>query len=394
MSRLPVFARLDAIDWKRLGSHVYADHGEIPGSIRKLLSPDAAVREQARGFLLGSGQDYGDIYDTTPQIIPFCLEVLAMDGAPGKAELMFQLSGQGAYIARAERLSVHMMELCVKSYAALRGGLDIYLEFLAHGDRAEKLAACELLGYMTDDPQLILPELFQRVDQEADEGVQLGELYCLKQIFASLEWPHEQLKQQYAPRLQTLVEEHPRQRVRLAAARVSVELARPYRVPNDELISGQVAGLLTSEFLLPGQPLHWSEDYPLGTEQGLVRDLARLPDSAPLLHLLAEPGITAAQAQLLARGLLCQTFLPPGEQRRHWQRVPRFEKRKEGDFFLAERTIQPWQLKTGKVAFILQSIIAQDRVWERPSNLFSYFYGLPDSREALRNLVDSINTEK
>ncbi len=36
----------------------------------------------------------------------------------------------------------------------------------------------------------------------------------------------------------------------------------------------------------------------------------------------------------------------------------------------------------------LRAIVDQDKVWEIPTNLFSFFYGLPDSREALRALID------
>ena len=35
----------------------------------------------------------------------------------------------------------------------------------------------------------------------------------------------------------------------------------------------------------------------------------------------------------------------------------------------------------------LQAIIDCKKVWETPTDLFSYFYGLPDSREALQALL-------
>lgn len=50
-----MFATLDSIDWKNLGTHTYSRHDEIPQAIRELLSPDEAVRADARGFLLGGG---------------------------------------------------------------------------------------------------------------------------------------------------------------------------------------------------------------------------------------------------------------------------------------------------------------------------------------------------
>ena len=387
-----MFSNLDSIDWNRLAYHTYPYHNpdEIPRAIRDLLPPDDMVREEARGFLLGAQQDFGDIYDTTPQIIPFCLEVLAMDGAPGKAELMHQLSGQGMYIAESGARSVHMMDLCVQTYAALRNGLDLYLDLLARGDRGERLAACELLQYMSDDPERLIPTLLAQIHQEEDEVVQVSLLYCLKQLFGSLEWPRFPLKKQYAPELRLIVEDHPSQTVQVAAARASVELVERFQLREEELLSLQVGELLAREFLQPGPPMHWTEDYPSIYQENIVRDLARLPDPAPLLGLLASTGITSEQANLVARGLLCQALIDRAQHNRHWQMMTSYEKRKEGNFFLHEYDIPLWKLQTGSVRLILHAIAAADRLWELPTNLFSYFFGLPDSRQALHKLSEVI----
>ena len=385
-----MFSTLDSIDWEGLGYHIYPRHEEIPKAIRDLLSPEEVVREEARGFLLGAQQDFGDICDTTPRIIPFCLEVLAMEGAPGKAELMQHLAGQGMYIAESRVRSVHMMDLCLQTYAALRAGLVVYLDLLARGDRDKRLAVCELLQYMTDDSERLIPALLERVERETDEAVQAGLLYCLKTLFASLEWPRFPLKEQYAPALRMIVEGHPSPRARVAAARASVELLQ-YQMRDDKLLSAQVAELLALEFLQPGPPIHWTEDIPLIYQEHLAHDLARLSDPAPLLRLLSDPGITAEQAHIIARGLLCQAFVHREHQRSHWEQMASYDKRKEGDFYLREHSIASFQLKRGPVRAILQAITAADRVWERPTNLFSYFYGLPDSRDALRALAEGKN---
>lgn len=387
-----MFANLDSIDWNKLGYHTYPthNHDEIPQAIRNLLSTDDKVREEARGFLLGAGQDFGDIYDTTPQIILFCLEVLAMDGAPGKAELMHHLSGQGMYIAKSGARSVHMMDLCVQTYAALRTGLDLYLDLLARGDRDERLAACELLQYMSDDPERLIPILLAQIHQEADEETQVSLLYCLKQLFGSLEWPRFPLRKQYAPNLRAIVEDHPSKTVQVAAARASVEVIGRFQQSEEELLSPQVGELLAQEFLQPGTSKHWTEDYPSIYQEYIVRDLARLPDPAPLLGLLTSPGITADQAHLLARGLLCHALIDREQHNRHWQQMTSYEKRKEGFFFLHTYSIQPWKFKTDRVRLILQAIVAADQLWELPTNLFSYFYGLPDSRQALRKLAEEM----
>ena len=67
-----------------------------------------------------------------------------------------------------------------------------------------------------------------------------------------------------------------------------------------------------------------------------------------------------------------------------------YEKHEEGDYYLREHAIPSFQLERGPVRAVLQAIAATDRVWERPTNLFSHFYGLPDSREALRRLAEEL----
>jgi hypothetical protein len=387
-----MFSNLDSIDWQSLGYHTYGRPNEIPQAIRSLLSPEETVIREALGFLLGEGQDFGDIYDTTPHIIPFCLEALALQGAPGKAIILRQLSGQGMYIADAGAHSVHMLDLCVRTYAALRAGLDLYLDLLAHGDQDEKVAACELLQYMTDDPEQLFPVLLERATQESDEEVLVNLFYAVKRLFASLEWPRFALKKQYAPGLRAIVETHPLPAVRVAAARASVELINRYRLYGEELLSPQVGDLLVGAFLHPHPPQHWTEEIPSLFQEYLVRDLAHLSDPAPLLRLLAEPEITAAQAHVLARGLLCQVAVNQVLHSPHWQRMTSRDERKLGDFYRGEHTVVPGKYNSRRLRPVLQAILAADRVWERPTNLFSFFYGLPDSRDELARLVAEMTT--
>lgn len=292
------------------------------------------------------------------------------------------------YIAAVEVRSVHRMDLCLRTYAALRAGLDRYLELLTQGDREERLAACELLQYLTDDVERLIPTLLERIDREPDEEIQVEILYCLKALFASLEWPRFSLKTQYAPALRAIVDGHPSEWVCYAAARASIELVPRLKLRGDDLLSPKVPILLCREFLSPGTPVHWSEKSPSIHREQIVIDLARLSDPKPLLSLLAEPDISAEQAHLLARGVLCQAVIYRGHQHNHWEQMIQFEKSEVGDFYLRQEAIRASQLQLGPVNTALKAILAAERVWERPTNLFSYFYGLPDSRAELRKLVE------
>ncbi len=375
---------LDKIDWKSLGFHIYGKNEEIPKKIRTLVSQDPEVREEARGFLLGAQQDFGDIYDTTPYIIPFLIEILAHDDTPGKADLLFHLSGVAEHTFKPEAASIHMMRLCLETYDALKTGLNILTNLLGDHSAAVRLASANLLQYMTDEVEILIPELMERFHNEQDEDVRVELLNSLKTLLSSLEWPRFQLKTQYAPFFKEVIEHSTSRKIRGAAARASVELVSRYAREYDHL-SSQVPAILAQEVLelvsYPNDPAKRNLLYEI---ENIVRDLSRL-EPEPLLDLLKNPDISKHIVHIVMRGLLANAFLFFYDQSEHWRHFPDIYKTEAGMFYIqhhgAARSIDHRQKR------ILQAVVDAKKVWEIPTNLFSFFYGLPDSREALQALL-------
>src|SRR6266536_4390705 len=171
---MTMWDRLDQIDWKSLGYHVYGNNDAIPEQIRCLLSDDPELREAARDFLLGGGQDFGDIYDTTPAILPFLFEYLAHPDLPDRVALIYHLSGVAVYRLYARHLSIHMMRLCLQTYDAFKAALPSLFSLL-HDELAEvRIAAAHLLQYLTDEVDTLIPQLCEHLKTEQDETVQLA----------------------------------------------------------------------------------------------------------------------------------------------------------------------------------------------------------------------------
>jgi len=106
------------------------------------------------------------------------------------------------------------------------------------------------------------------------------------------------------------------------------------------------------------------------------------------------PDLSPEQAHLIARALLAATFLHARSIESHWERFPNFDRRTEGIFYLqhfdaARHILRPPLMYKVKHPF-LQAILEAEKVWELPTNLFSFFYGLPDSREGLRALLERL----
>ena len=81
-----MLARLDAIDWLKLGD-AYGPADTVADAIRALLSDDAEERESARLSLSSTIYHQGDIFDSTAAAIPFLIEIFADDDSPDRNEL-------------------------------------------------------------------------------------------------------------------------------------------------------------------------------------------------------------------------------------------------------------------------------------------------------------------
>jgi len=243
-----MFESLDQIDWKSLGYHVYGRHELIPQEIRTLFSENPVVRREAREFLLGGGQDYGDIYDTTPHIIPFLLEILDSPDGPDKDQLLLHLSSVAEHGLYSPRASIHKLRLCLQTYDALKAGLGILIALLDDPRIEVRAASTELLASMTDEVESLIPELIRHFREEEEEEVQVVLLKSLKSLLHFLDWTRSALPSQYAPFFKEVVETHPSNRVRVEAARASVELLGWHKGKQIDL-SPDVPALLLQEFL-------------------------------------------------------------------------------------------------------------------------------------------------
>jgi hypothetical protein len=237
---------------------------------------------------------------------------------------------------------------------------------------------------MTDDIERVIPALMEHFNHESDEEVQLQLLDSLKILLHSIEWRQYTLLKGYAPFFREIVETHESRAVRVKAARASVELLGPLRHGEDRLAPA-VPDILADEFLR----LEDSLDQRLQKEY-ILRDLVWLK-SEPLFYLLRQPGISADDAHLIARGLLAHSMLFDTQHEAHWLHYPNYQLRDKGNIYLEHNSALDAMRfpRVTKVKEALQALVENNKVWEVPTNMFSFFFGLPDSREELRALLDS-----
>jgi hypothetical protein len=383
-----MFEGLDEIDWENLGVSHYGKNKQIPQDIRNLLSPNKDTRDESRASLMGWGQDYGDVYDTTSYIIPFIVEILSNPDAPGKEDLLEHLGAIIENVKNAVNISMPMMRRYVKTFDAFREGLDVFLSLLYNDDIKIRLGVVRLLQYWPDEHEIVVREFEKRFNLEEDVDVQLVLLKGLKTLLQSLHWDKLEVKIGYTAFFYKIMDSHSDNRFRVAAARAAVEIYEKYFNEKTELLP-KAAEILADEFLRVSTSvdyLVWSEE--LEQAQALIRDLARL-EALPLMELLSHPEITAVQAHLIAKGLISTAVMYTDN--RYWTCwINNEHPDKRWDYVYQYPVIRnlkiDLEIESPRVRS-LRAIIENQKFWEIPTNMFSFFFGLPDSRDELRNLL-------
>lgn len=380
---------LDQIDWTKVGGHVYASRPvtHIPGIIRDVLSDDEDVQRDALDFLFGSGQDTGNIHDTTPFIVPFILEILADESAPAKSSILQRLvdiSGLHVYTGGRGHISIHDQRNQISTYEALESGIPVYVKLLKHDTIRLRVLAAQMLSAMGDSIERVIPVLVEHFDEEADESVQAALVEAVGKILAASDTRRIELHKQYAGWFRQLVETHPMQGVRQAAARACIPAAAMSlwnQWLRDDDVSPRAAVLLVEEYLTQkkGPPGNYERAQ-------IVQLLAQLNDYEPLLGLLEHPDTTPSEAQILIRGLLWRLMQNGKNADRFWQQRLSWRAKEEHIYHMNySHKVAPMGIVWKK---IFERILAVDQIWAYPTNVFSFFFELPDSREELRALIE------
>ena len=393
-----MFEDLNKIDWKNLGRHLKRDNSKIPDAIRNLISTDRETREKARDFLIAPDSDFEYVSDATSHIVPFILGLLENPNTPDRDILLADLSNILEHIWNPYKASVHHMRRHVETYNAFIDGMDTLRKLLDVTSPSVRTSVISVIKYLSSDVDGLLAEFFRHFYDEQVEDVQVALLMGIKTLLNPITWVHydykfyQELKEKYTSVFKEIIDSHPSRRVQLAAARASVEIFTRLE-GNKEYASPKVPILLSEEFLVKSS----SRDFAEAIE--IMKDLVRLNTSA-LLNLLKKPTINAIQAHIIINGLLSNT-MGLDYLGRYWDGEIHLNRQRadEGIFYvnnysdaLALRTIANYELNHPELNFerpitpVIAAIMENDIFWQTPTNMFSFFYDLPDSREEFREV--------
>jgi hypothetical protein len=392
---------LDRIDWENLGRHVYSSppQTELPNIIREVLSENPGKREHALEHLFGGGQDIGSIYDTTPYIASFMIEILSEPSTLGKAEILERLcdvAWSPMHYGRGKGTSIHFLRTALRTYDVLEKGIPVYLTLLqSEEDIKVRKWAAELLGAMSDQAEGVVPKLVEAFSSEMNEDVKVALIEAVGRALSETDYRQSDLRNQYAIWFRELVESHFGEDLHIAAAKASIMAARGSLWKDrlgDKDISPRVGEILVDAYLAVENDKYMIE------REGIARLLSQLEDKEPILRLLERPEITVDEAQILVRSLLWNIFRPSGDDDQYWQfwtdrHLLYWNPQKMPEATNTYRAYQVYDIVNKHLPWSphapsLKRLLTVDKIWEIPTNLFSFFFGLPDSRDELRALIE------
>jgi hypothetical protein len=236
---------------------------------------------------------------------------------------------------------------------------------------------------MTEDAERLLPFLSRRYALEEDREVRIQVVKTMAGLIRSATWSrYSRFKPQAEsiPFFNQIVETETDVPLRAAAAQAAIACLSRFSRHEAQLLSPQVPEALIDYYQTLTDP-HASP-----ARHQVIRDLARVGHAA-FQGLLDDPASIPSDVHTIGRSLLASAFLDPRDTDAHWVHYPEFEKRKLGQLYQRHPVLTMRGKLLRDQAAALQALVDWEPFWQSPTNLLSFFYGLPDDREALRALL-------
>jgi hypothetical protein len=372
-----IFEGLYQIDWSKL-EHIYGAATSVPDSIRDLLSDDDGTRQDARGFLFGEGsQEYGMITETTPVIAPFLFEILSLDEAHEREKILYWLR---AYLEANQRVwtfrSVDQIKRHISIYETVEKHLPLIFKLLDHSYEELRRASAGMLGTLEGDITTIVPGLTARFHIEEVLSVKEEILKALERLFSIDNYKNLPLCEIYGPFFRAVIEGDYPHRIRYGAARAGL-MATKNAMSSGDITEDEISSQ-TSKVLLEGfWNLYEPDNYYLNDD--LLMMIVLLPDAISILwQIMHDSRLVPQDVHRVLRAVLYAKYSPRYNMT---SLGPEFREKLSKRYFYHQFYTKYRNLREDA---LIKAIVDDDLLWQKPTNLFSYFLGLPDSRDELR----------
>lgn len=359
---------IDTIDWQNLETVYGYDTAAL---LEDITSPDADTARRAIQLLGDNIVHQDTLFGVAPHVVPFLIKLAENPAIHNRAEIISLLALLGSTACfRIIEYPLHpeMWKDAVNTYSGVEAGFELYRRLMTDADREMRLRLCDLMGSLTTRTTEARIVLYEAFAGETDTQVKLQIIRSLESLAARLAKSSMRLPDEeptfFIDIIRSTIEADEVKTAALFASTLEWEHPKMFALEAGSLSAMRV-DILTAAFLR-GSNIYQLLDLFRG--KGMLEALIRLLD---------HPDITVRQAHLIGRELMALTFTRPCTPR-HEAEFGQYE-------MLSHERTSPADRKLA-----LNAVIASDKFWLTPTNLFSFYYNLPDSRESLRRYAANL----
>jgi hypothetical protein len=381
---------LDDIEWDKL-RHNYGSAKNIPDLLKAV---DEAKSHQEFEKLLGDLWNYiyhqGTLCEATSYTLKFAIQILKNTDIVERKVLLFMCFGETLRSRSMDSIADIRITLAI--YDAVADELDYFLAYLRDRSLELQFAGLFVLSFLDEEYEKIMPALVECVQNAGDERLKASAAWVYSQLLKI------SLTRAYSVDFSQIIEWTESERnpfvLRLAAAFGCLS------------ISIQIS---PSAIFLVAQSLKnndWShQQHSNRNISYLCSELMPFPDINLIsgkteiwMELLKYLNPNPTPAHLIIRELMNSSFSRILSN--SWDKSSKWANHGSLSFWTEYSKIgyapryptvashlSASGLRDSQIE-VLKFIVACEPFWEIPTNLFSFFYGLPDDREELRKLAE------
>jgi hypothetical protein len=374
---------LDKIDWSKF-RHASGVMDDVPMLIRALAdATNDTQRNEAYVNLYDKVFPMAALLEVTPHIIPFLIELLENDPEfHGELLMMLmQMLSQTTTARSGHYFIPTYAQLQLDTYWAIFAGFDLYMQLLNRTDIDFTNAIIELISYFYHDVDRFKHILRDVILSERAIDVKKYAFHMLRLSIEQFPFPPPLEEEKLFRQLFATAHDLP---ITLEAA---LSLAHIHGIETIRM-SMDVEHFLVETFI---------QSRKIIIRNPILQALSHLARGRQITGLIqifkAEPEWN--ELHKIGRELMEAGFKRRELPNKKWNYIDIEEKRESGyfyeycvsalsmkDYHNAHAALNSWQKK------VLQVVVEHDAFWQLPTNLFSFFYGLPDSRDDLRALIE------
>lgn len=425
-------AGLNDVDWNKYqGAHGLGE--KLPEYIENLLSEDLEVRQQAQSTVREEITHQLSVYPVTPFVVKILVGLLSHPDHSDTfwlLDILNSVTSNCSYTLLYGNLSINNSYLrqCFETHNHITQGYQVYVLNIQHPMAEVRASAVRILARISEHNSTIRAKFKQILMTENDPVVRsIALLHISNLLPRSYRHRMRKLKQHYSDLIITYVSDKYDRLTQLIAAQSWQKIQEVHVYDGPKSVPDEIFQIyfdtLTNRIDLQKYPSHMNHrEFELWDclQPHLIFEkisLLGLDRTVPYLFL---DSLSVEQVHYLGRELMERAFNRRSTSISEKENVS-FRKWKHFNGWIdnsspfnlaysnAEQSSNTMQSSPDKIEYriaatkrdyisgkplakwqkpVIRALVDCDKFWVIESNLFSFFYGLPDEREQLRKLLD------